>query len=157
MMIQQREGLYYIKGSSEVFNSITEVAKRVKQLRKSRRSNFVSEKLKMSFRSNWEIELAELMHDLGIRFKYEPKRFYFEVERESYLPDFYLPDYNVWIEVKGFMDKRSAKRIKLFRKHYKGEYGFFLYEKNERELILDNPFFIFALIGAAQREVENCS
>lgn len=122
-----------------------------------KRSNglkFYSEKLKRSFRSNWEVELAELLTELGIRWEYEPRRFHFWAERESYLPDFYLPEFNVWIEVKGYMDKRSLRRIKLFRKYYGKEFGFLLYEKEERELVMKNPCVLFVLLEVAQKECE---
>lgn len=122
-----------------------------------KRSNglkFYSEKLKRSFRSNWEVELAELLTELGIRWEYEPRRFHFWAERESYLPDFYLPEFNVWIEVKGYMDKRSLRRIKLFRKYYGKEFGFLLYEKEERELVMKNPYVLFVLLEVAQKECE---
>jgi hypothetical protein len=112
---------------------------------------FYSEKADMYFRSNWEIELAERLIELGIAFEYEPKRFYFRAERESYLPDFYLPEYNCWIEVKGYMDNRSLKRVKLFKKYYR-DTPFFLYEKEERELTLNNPAILYTLIEVALKE-----
>lgn len=113
---------------------------------------FYSEKENMMFRSNWEIFLAETLTSLGIKYQYEPERKYFKAERESYLIDFFLPDYNVWIEVKGFMDKRSARRIKLFLKYYSGTTGFFLMEKEEMELFKENPELIFTYIEIAQEE-----
>lgn len=157
--IVQRDGLWYVEGSSEVFNTRMEAIRRAKQLGRNKVDNgrkFVSQKLGMTFRSNWEIELAELLHELGIEFEYEPRRFYFRAEGESYLPDFYLPQYNVWIEVKGYMDKRSLKRCKLFKKYCGAEYGFFLYEKEERELILKSPALLFTYIEIAQKEQERC-
>jgi hypothetical protein len=159
-MIQKKDGLWYVQGSSEVFETRIEAIRRAKQLggikKNSNGRKFVSQKLGMVFRSNWEIELAELLHELGIEFEYEPERFYFRAERESYLPDFYLPEYNVWIEVKGFMDKRSLKRVKLFKKYHGAEFGFMLYEKEERELILESPALLFTYIEIAQKELERC-
>ncbi|WNL49449.1 restriction endonuclease-like protein [Bacillus phage DZ1] len=115
---------------------------------------FKSHKLDMLFRSNWEIELAEHLHSLGIDFVYEPERFYYRAERESYLPDFFLPQWNVFIEVKGYMDKRSLKRVKLFRKYQLNEYGFMLYEKDERELVLSGQICIKTLLEIAREEHE---
>lgn len=155
--LEQRDGLWYLSGSSEVFTHKYEAIRRAKQLGRKKQDNgrkFVSEKLEMAFRSNWEIELAELLHELGIKFEYEPERFYFRNENESYLPDFYLPEFNCWIEVKGYMDKRSLRRVKLFKKYYGKDYAFFLYEKEERELILNNPELIYSYIEIAQKEYE---
>jgi hypothetical protein len=158
--IYNENGLWYVSGSSEVFETREEALKRVmgkktsKTQSNSKGRKFVSQKLGMVFRSNWEIELAELLTDLGIAFEYEPQRFYFRAEKESYLPDFYLPEFNCWIEVKGYMDKRSEKRVKLFKKYHKKETAFFLYEKEERELVLKNPELIYTYIEIAQKEKE---
>jgi hypothetical protein len=160
--IKQRDGKWIVEGSSAEYDSREEALNMLisqrNWLKKKRKElegrRFHSEKLNMDFRSNWEVELAELMDELGIIFVYEPRRFYFRVEKESYLPDFYLPEYNCWIEVKGWMDKKSLRRVKLFKKYYGAEYAFFLYEKEERELVLKEPALLFALIESAQRELE---
>jgi hypothetical protein len=156
----QEDGNWYIQGSSEVFNSREEALERLKSMRPKKQQKksvegrrFYSEKLDMYFRSNWEIELAEILTELNIKFEYEPERFYFRAERESYLPDFYLTDYNCYVEVKGWMDKRSLKRVKLFKKYYGREYGFFLYEKEERELCLKTPALLRTLISTALEQL----
>lgn len=158
--LYQENGKWYYQGSSEVFDTREEALERImsqrtkSKLKSSRGKKFASQKLNMEFRSNWEIELAEILTDLGIKFDYEPERFYFRAEKESYLPDFYLPEFNCWIEVKGYMDKRSERRVKLFKKYYGAEAGFFLFEKEEREMVLGNPHMLFAFIDVATREHE---
>ena len=157
--IFQRDGLWFIDGSSEAFDTRMEAIRRAREMAKNKKTDgrrFVSEKLGMAFRSKWEIELAELMTDLGIEWVYEPERVYFRAEGESYVYDFYLPEYNVVIEVKGYMDKKSQRRIRLFRKYYKHKYGFFLYEKEERDLIIIKGMteVLLQLIEIAQKEQE---
>lgn len=112
---------------------------------------FYSEKEATMFRSNWEITFAETLTELGIAYEYEPERVFFKAYKESYLCDFYLPEYDVWVEIKGFMDQRSAKRIKLFRKYYPDR-SFFLVEKEEMELFKENPHLIFTYIDISQKE-----
>jgi len=139
----------------KVFSTREEALEYVKSVKAREEGfRFWSTKLGRGFRSSWEVELAELMTELGIRWEYEPKRFHFWRERESYLPDFYLPDYNVWIEVKGYMDRKSARRIRLFKKYYGKEYGFLLYEAVERELVKKNPSVLLVLLEVAQKEHE---
>lgn len=41
----------------------------------------------------------------------------------SYQPDFYLPEYDKWIEVKGWMDQKSKVRLKLFQEQFPDEYN----------------------------------
>jgi hypothetical protein len=156
--IYKRDSKWFIEGNSEAFDSRGEALRRLATMKVKKVNQtytegrkFYSEKADMFFRSNWEIEIAEMLIDLGINFEYEPKRFYFRAERDSYLPDFYLTDYDCWIECKGYMDKRSEKRVKLFRK-YHPETAFFLYEKEERELALKNPHILFTLIEVAMEE-----
>lgn len=76
------------------------------------------------FRSAWEANVARSLNYLHIKWEYEYKRFDFSEEKEgilSYQPDFYLPKYNKWIEVKGWMDDKSKQRLKLFKKYYPNE------------------------------------
>lgn len=65
-------------------------------------------------RSTWEVLTAKFLDAKGIKWQYEPKRFYFN--DFTYLPDFYLPESDIWVEVKGWMNKRSARQIEAFRK-----------------------------------------
>jgi len=98
--------------------------------------------LNQYFRSAWEANVARTLNHLHIEWKYEYKRFDFNEENEgvlSYQPDFYLPQYDKWIEVKGWMDKKSKQRLKLFEKYYPKEYlkliliDEYLYKKIEKE------------------------
>lgn len=115
---------------------------------------FHSESENKLFRSSWEVELAESLTSLGISYEYEPQRFYYRSHKESYLPDFYLPEYDTYIEVKGWLDKRSQKRCKLFRQYQGNQYGFFLYMKEERDIVLGNPEMIYTYLGIAQEELQ---
>jgi len=51
------------------------------------------------FRSTWEANLARILNYLGIKWEYESRRIF--LNDCSYLPDFYLPDFKIYIEVKG--------------------------------------------------------
>ncbi len=68
------------------------------------------------YKSRWEAYLAKLLSERNIEFIYEPKRF--DLGLITYLPDFYLPIYDLYVEVKGFMDKESKKRLDLFKEKY---------------------------------------
>lgn len=57
-----------------------------------------------SFRSTWEVKFAEWLSSNDIKYEYEGVKVkYFDPEKEeyrTYYPDFYLPDFNLCIEVK---------------------------------------------------------
>ena len=75
-------------------------------------------------RSSWEANIIRLFNFLNIQYMYEPMRFTFPSDCAviSYLPDFYLPDYDLWVEVKGWMDEKSAIRIDMFEEYYPEEF-----------------------------------
>ena len=52
----------------------------------------------------------------------------------EYTPDFYLPDYDTYIEVKGYADEQFKIRWKLFKA--KGYKGFIVYSLNEFKLLM---------------------
>ena len=55
------------------------------------------------FRSRLEARWAVFFDSLGVFWKYEPQGFMVGIEwrERPYLPDFYLPDLDLWVEVKG--------------------------------------------------------
>ena len=54
------------------------------------------------YKSTWEVVLAEFFDNHNIFYEYESKCFeyIFEDKKHIYIPDFYLPEYNLIIEVK---------------------------------------------------------
>lgn len=75
----------------------------------------------ISMRSSWEVRIAKLLDDANIKFEYEPRRI------GNYIPDFYIPNLDIWLEVKGFMSAKSMSKIRDFRK-----IGYTLYIINEK-------------------------
>lgn len=67
--------------------------------------------LNQFFRSRYEANFARILNYLGIEWEYEVFRFKFN--DCSYLPDFYLPQFDIWIEAKGWLN--SEGRTKLYR------------------------------------------
>lgn len=63
------------------------------------------------FRSRLEARWAVFFDNLGVRWLYEPQG-YVLGNGEPYLPDFWLPDAQLWVEVKGAAN--AAEWIKVF-------------------------------------------
>ena len=53
------------------------------------------------------------MDQFGVEWQYEPRRF--NLGWTTYMPDFYLPEFNIWLEVKGWMMEEARKKIESFR------------------------------------------
>lgn len=55
----------------------------------------------IGMRSNWERLAAAYFDEVGLKWQYEPRRFVLPSKRHYY-PDFYLPQLDLWVEIKGF-------------------------------------------------------
>jgi hypothetical protein len=71
---------------------------------------------KINFHSRWEANVARMYNHLGIAWMYEPRTF--KMGEHTYTPDFYLPYYNEFVEVKNFMSPYSKQRDEKFRQYY---------------------------------------
>ena len=73
-------------------------------------------------RSSWEVAFACWLDYLGIPWLYEPKAFYIGKGKwtgVTYTPDFYLPEQNTYIEIKGMYSEKNKRKMEEFRKLYK--------------------------------------
>ena len=67
-------------------------------------------------RSSWEVAYAEYLDRQKIKWQYESKTF--DLGDTTYTPDFYLPETDEYIEIKGFFRKDAKRKFKLFKKKY---------------------------------------
>ncbi len=86
----------------------------------------------ISMRSSWEVKFAYFLDCSGIKWKYEPKRFY--MDNYTYCPDFYIPEWNLYIEIKGWWRDNAKKKFDLFRKKYTKDSIKLLMQKELQEL-----------------------
>ena len=68
-------------------------------------------------RSSYEIKFAKYLDKKEIRWLYEPKTF--DLGNSTYTPDFYLPETNEYIEIKGWFTDKAKNKMLLFYKKYK--------------------------------------
>ena len=95
------------------------------------------------FRSKWEANYARYLNYIGVKWEYEPKRFWFDAIKtgtRSYQPDFYLIDEDIWVEVKGWMDAQSKTRLKRFKKYYPEEYSKLIIVDQHKYRIIEKEF-----------------
>ena len=64
-------------------------------------------------RSTWEANIARIMKYEKIEYQYEPQRFDLG-ELGTYLPDFYIPQSDYYIEVKGYWREKSKEKVRKF-------------------------------------------
>lgn len=87
-------------------------------------------------RSSWEIEICRLLKRLGINYLYEDKRFKLG-NSTIYIPDLYISDYNLIIEIKGYEGKNgeNIEKFKLFKLQYPKYRTLLIGEKQYKKLI----------------------
>lgn len=83
-------------------------------------------------RSNWEINIAKWLDLSNIKWKYEQKTF--DLGNTTYTPDFYLPEFKCYLEIKGWFSLKMKKKINKFKKVYKG-IKLHIWKKKELEMI----------------------
>jgi len=70
----------------------------------------------MKYRSNLERNIAKALEESKIVFEYEAQRLSYQPKVRTYLPDFYIPDDDFYIEGKGyFHDSQERTRHLLIR------------------------------------------
>lgn len=62
----------------------------------------------------WELIVAKYLDEQNIKWEKSPKHFdyFWECKIHCYYPDFYLPEYDTYIEVKGYETKRDLEKYK---------------------------------------------
>lgn len=81
------------------------------------------------YRSRWELNYAhylEYLRSIGevIEWQHEPRKFWFENVKQgitNYTPDFrvvYKDEKEVWVEIKGYIDKDAKTKERRFKKHF---------------------------------------
>jgi hypothetical protein len=65
-------------------------------------------------RGNWEREMSELLNNENV---YWIRKRYINYVKNNhnkiYIPDFYIPEYNLYVEVKGYFSQRDKEKMKL--------------------------------------------
>lgn len=75
--------------------------------------HYEKEGKKINMRSGFEVMFAMALDKEKVEWEYEPKVFKLQDDKR-YIPDFYLPKQNKWVEIKGRFTEVSKEKIKEF-------------------------------------------
>ena len=79
----------------------------------------------VSMDSSWEVACAEKLDELGVRWERDTSlKLEYRTERlrlRNYIPDFYLPDYDIYLEVKGYWTDAAKWKMKDIMVRYPGK------------------------------------
>ena len=98
---------------------------------KTTHSKYIKYKNKL-FHSTWEVAFAKFLDKEETKWKYESTRF--NLGKTTYTPDFYLPNLNLYIEIKGYWREDAEEKFKLFKKLYPHIRIKILYEKDLKSM-----------------------
>lgn len=86
-------------------------------MQKKRRSNFLTGKYVhagINMHSSWEVEYAKLLDRLEVKWEYESKEIDLG-ELGIYVPDFYIPKLDIYVEVKGWKSETGMAKFNKFK------------------------------------------
>lgn len=66
----------------------------------------------MQYRSQLEQHVSKALDLLHIKHTYEPHKLYLHTHHTNYIPDFYLPNHNMYIEPKGRKTNNDLQQVK---------------------------------------------
>ena len=92
------------------------------------------------FYSTWEANVARVYNLVGIEWLYAPK--IFDLGKHTYRPDYYLPDFDTYVEVKNFMGEYSLERDQTFRKKFPNIKLELILRKEYTEIKTNYKYFI---------------
>lgn len=95
-------------------------------------------------RSTYELRFATALDRLGVAWQHEPERFRLP-DGSSYAPDFYLPTYGVYVEVKGYFAPRAQEKVRLFATAYRQERLLFVFQPELRAVESASSFALSLL------------
>lgn len=71
-------------------------------------------------RSSWEIIVAQYLDSQGLTWNYEPQAFPITISNKSftYTPDFYIKEWDCYLEVKGYWRDNAKEKFSQFEREY---------------------------------------
>jgi len=65
------------------------------------------------FRSDYELNIAKKLAERGVKFEYETQKLTYYPKPKVYIPDFYLPESDIYVEAKGFFKPSDRQKMLL--------------------------------------------
>ena len=65
------------------------------------------------FRSDYELQVAKRLAEQGVAFEYEAHKLMYYPKPKIYIPDFYLPESEIYVEAKGFFSPTDRQKMLL--------------------------------------------
>ena len=73
---------------------------------------------KAGYRSTFELSIAKSLANNKVPFEYENAKLTYVPKPRVYTPDFYLPESDVYVEAKGYLDKGDRVKMQLVKEQH---------------------------------------
>lgn len=133
---------YGKKHSDESISKMKEIHKKIARRGKDchfygkvyhpKRIKYEKDGIEIFFRSTWEFKVANFLTNNNIEWFYESKIFEMVIDGKetTYTPDFYLPQNNTIIEVKGYWREDAIKKHHIFIKDHSCNFNIEVWDKD---------------------------
>jgi hypothetical protein len=81
-----------------------------------KKSKYTTPHGEKTLKSSWELAVARVLDVLVTDWYYEPKRFKWDTG--VYIPDFWVPEHNLYLEIKGYVSPKFEEKFKAFQEAY---------------------------------------
>lgn len=93
-----------------------------------------------SVQGRWERDIALKLNEFGVEWekptiKDEIWKYDISGSIRSYTPDFYLPEYNCWLEIKGYWWGNDLEKMKLIQEAYPDRILYIIQEQEYKKLL----------------------
>lgn len=105
----------------------------VKTIKKIMTKNLIFSNIlykEVGMRSSWEVKFAEWLDSQNLTWTYEPDLFKLYDFNVYYIPDFFVLEWCCYVEVKGYMNEKSIKKISAFKNQF-GENSLLVIDEEE--------------------------
>lgn len=106
------------------------------------------------FRSKYENAFAVYLNGLGIKWEFEP--YGAEILDPSgtklhYIPDFYLPEYKIYVEIANGVSKRLCRKMYLFTSQHESK-KLIVFDVQHLRDMFDSKFNLYDVIGYPKKK-----
>ena len=76
---------------------------------------------RLPYRSKFEVKVAADLGKRKVDFQYEKVKFDYIPKIRNYTPDFYLPEYDIYLEIKGYWTEAAKWKMRDIMVRYPGK------------------------------------
>jgi predicted nuclease of restriction endonuclease-like RecB superfamily len=102
----------------EVWRDEEKAKELLRKMYRTRNRKVVCKKGQIEVKSSYEERMIHLLDELCLRWEYEPKTFSLPEMKKNYIPDFYIEELDIYVEVKGYWYKDAKEKWDSWIKTY---------------------------------------